>query len=246
MRGVWEMTKKKVCARVCAAMMMSARYMQTEAREKERGARSTDVSLSEPNMKHRKRPLWSLPTCQSALHRDRLLRLLMCCTDRPETHMQTQTHRHDSVGVGVQSRPRGGMTVMTNSVSKARVYFFHIWIPISLGDCEAHWRPPQSRLCPMGNLACRSLWLCICWMWEETSRCDQREKTYVEVVSQKQTSFIRVHLFDSYSGNPAESLQTNTTTGYHPVCIHIYKIKASISSESNDKCEHWFYFYFGC
>lgn len=51
------MTKKKVCARVCAAMMMSARYMQTEAREKERGARSTDVSLSEPNMKHRKRPL---------------------------------------------------------------------------------------------------------------------------------------------------------------------------------------------
>ena len=109
-------------------------------------------------------------------------------------------------GVGVQSRPRGGITVMTNSVSKKRVYFFHIWIPISLGDCEAHWRPSQSRLCPMGNLARRSLWLYIWWMREETSRCDQRDRTYVEVVSQKQTSFIRVHLFDSYCGNPAENL----------------------------------------
>lgn len=57
---------------------------------KRSGAGGKDVSLSELDMKHRKQPLWSLLSCQSALHRDRMLPLLMWRTDRPETHMQTQ------------------------------------------------------------------------------------------------------------------------------------------------------------
>lgn len=60
-------------------------------------------SLSEPNMKQRKQPLWSLPACQSALHRDCMLRLLMCCTGRSETRMQTQRHG----GVAVEGVIRG-------------------------------------------------------------------------------------------------------------------------------------------
>lgn len=87
-----EMTKS-LCLLACMHARVCVRWVSVICEPspgKRRG--STDVSLSEPNMKHRKRPLWSLPTCQSALHRDRLLRLLMCRTDRPETHMQTQTH----------------------------------------------------------------------------------------------------------------------------------------------------------
>lgn len=83
----------------------------------------------EPNMKHRKRPLWSLPTCQSALHRDCLLPLLMCCTDRPGTHMQTHPEWRKSssvmslTGVGIQACPRGEITMTTSSVGKAWVYY---------------------------------------------------------------------------------------------------------------------------
>lgn len=122
-----------------------------------RGAGSTDVSLSEPNMKHRKRPLWSLPTCQSALHRDRLLRLLMCCTDRPETHMQTQTprgkkkkHTHmaellSSSLPGVSTQTRGHQSDLSprrynhddQRWRQSEGLLFYIWIPISLSGCEA-------------------------------------------------------------------------------------------------------------
>lgn len=69
------------CVRVCERNLKNKRQRQYRC-----------ISLSEPNMKQRKQPLWSLPTCQSALHRDCMLRLLMCCTVRSETRMQTQTH----------------------------------------------------------------------------------------------------------------------------------------------------------
>lgn len=98
--SVWGVSKPtRDCARTCMHMYVSVcvckcvRWVSAICNPsplKSGGAGSTDVSLSlslsEPHMKHRKRPLWSLPTCQSALHGDRLLRLLMCGTDRPETH----------------------------------------------------------------------------------------------------------------------------------------------------------------
>jgi len=112
---------------------------------KGRGTGSTDVPLSELDMKHRKWPLWSLPTCQSALHRDCLLRLLMRCTDRPETHSQTQTYRkkrrhsYELDWCQHSNSSQRGCNNDDQWCGQSTGLIFYIWIPISLSDCEACW-----------------------------------------------------------------------------------------------------------
>lgn len=60
-----------------------------------------------------------------------MLRLLMCHTDRPETHMQAQTHREKKkkrsttlslTGVGIQTHHRGGITKMTTAAWAKRMF----------------------------------------------------------------------------------------------------------------------------
>lgn len=130
---------------------MSECFMQPESMKKEKQQHQNYrcISLCEPHMKHRKRPLWSLPTCQSALHRDRLLPLLMCRTDRPETHMQTQTQGGEKKGGSSMSLT--GACIQTPSLRRynhddqpcgqSAGLLFYIWIPISLSDYEACWGP---------------------------------------------------------------------------------------------------------
>ena len=94
---------------------------------KSRGSGSTAVPLCAPDMKHRTRPLWSWPTCQSALHWDCLLPALMCRTDRPRACMQSLPEwrkRHVLMtGVSIHAHPRGRITMATSGVGQAWVYY---------------------------------------------------------------------------------------------------------------------------
>lgn len=122
---------------------------------KRSGAGGKDVSLSELDMKHRKQPLWSLLSCQSALHRDRMLPLLMWRTDRPETHMQTQinwekrrrSYESDWCWHSNSSLRRHNHDDQLGGQSSGLL--FYIRTPISLTACEA-WTFTFS---PVGNLA---------------------------------------------------------------------------------------------
>lgn len=97
------------------------------------------------------------------------------------THANSNTSRKRSstalslTGVGIQTRPWGRITMTTNSVGKAQVYYsifgFQL-APVTMRLAGVH-----IRICTNGQFTLHSLWLYVCWMWEETSRnpCDQRE-----------------------------------------------------------------------
>lgn len=124
-------------------------------------------------------------------------------------------------GVGIQTRPRGGITMTTNSVGKSQVYYSIFGF--QLASVTVRHAGVHIHICNMGSLVstpCDCMFVKCGRKQAETSVIKGR--TYLEVLSQKQTNFSKfICLTYFYSRYHVEDLlrkfadkQEDTATTY--------------------------------
>ena len=191
-----------VCVHVCE---MSECYLQPEPIKKQRHRRYRCVSLWAQHETQKTASLIitylsvcppqgppvttaDVPHWQARNTHTRKLRRIW---KKRERERERERRKHSVAisltGAGIQTHPWGGITMTTSSVGKAQVYYSIFGY--QLASVAARLAGVHICLSTNGQFSLRSLWLYVCWTWDETSRnpCDQRgERIHRRRVKSKQ------------------------------------------------------------